>query len=297
MSDSTPFVLVLGIAQDGGFPHAGCRQTCCSDAWLDHQRRRHVTSVAVVDPEAGQSWLVDCTPDFPQQLNKLQDAVATPASAIGLDGIVLTHAHIGHYTGLVHLGRECLDTRQMPVHAMPRMTDFLKNNGPWNQLLEHRNIEIHPLVHGKRTILNKRLGIRPFLVPHRGEYSETIGLQIDGPNRTVLFIPDIDHWNLQMAAPQPDSIEDLLQASQAAMLDATFFSESELAHRDPAQVPHPLVSDSIKRFETLDDATRGKIHWIHLNHTNPLLDKDSEATRHVQSLGFNIAFEGQRFAC
>ena len=42
---------------------------------------------------------------------------------------------MGHYSGLMHLGREAANTSKVPVYAMPRMLEFLAKNGPWNQLL------------------------------------------------------------------------------------------------------------------------------------------------------------------
>ena len=111
-----PYTLLLGIAQDAGYPQAG---TKTSPAWDEHCLRRLATCLALIDPRSGRRWLIDATPDFKEQLHRLD--VAAPDSGVpGLDGIFLTHAHIGHYTGLIHLSREAIGSHNLPVYTMPR---------------------------------------------------------------------------------------------------------------------------------------------------------------------------------
>jgi len=50
VEQKNPFVLILGIAQDGGFPHAGCARECCDAAWKNPSLKRMVTSIAIIDP-------------------------------------------------------------------------------------------------------------------------------------------------------------------------------------------------------------------------------------------------------
>ncbi|MFQ5334824.1 MAG: MBL fold metallo-hydrolase, partial [Flavobacteriales bacterium] len=169
-----PIVMLLGIAQDGGYPQAGCHKACCSDAWNHPTMKRHVSCLAVIDPQSGERWLIDATPDFREQLYIL-DSLHPGRNGRMLDGIFLTHAHIGHYAGLVNLGREVAGADHIPVFAMPRMWGFLQNNGPWDQLIKLGNIELKALQTGIALQLNERISIMPFLVPHRQEYSETVG--------------------------------------------------------------------------------------------------------------------------
>jgi pyrroloquinoline quinone biosynthesis protein B len=283
-----PFIIVLGVAQDGGYPQIGCRRKCCQSAWADPQRRRNVVSLGVVDPSSGERWLVECTPDVRQQLRLLDEAFPSDESP-GISGIFLTHAHIGHYAGLIHLGREAIGAKQVPVFAMPRMSKFLRSNGPWSQLVELKNIELKVLEDGRPVRLNDRLEITPILVPHRDEFSETVAFRIRGPGRSVLFLPDIDQWDRWERA-----IEEEIALVDIAYLDATFFDGAELPGRDLSEIPHPLVADSLTRFGALDAEERAKIHFIHCNHTNPLLDPDSAATRQVRAAGMHVAEQGNR---
>jgi pyrroloquinoline quinone biosynthesis protein B len=279
---------VLGIAQDGGYPQAGCRRECCARAWRDASLHSGVSCLGIVDPATGQRWLLDATPDFPQQLRAL-DELAPATSVPGLAGIFLTHAHIGHYTGLMHLGREAIGARNVPVYAMPRMREFLVSNGPWDQLVRLENIELRALSADEPVALNERLTATPVLVPHRDEYSETVGFRIEGPNHSVLYIPDIDKWE-RWNRP----IEKLIAEVDVAYLDGTFFAEGEIPGRSMAEVPHPFIEESMQHFAGLPTAERAKIRFIHLNHTNPALRADSPARREIERAGFRVAEIGER---
>lgn len=269
------YVQVLGVAQDAGHPQAGCERACCVGAW---QGQGHlVASLAIVD--GGRHWIIDATPDMRVQAHGLPGTLA---------GIFLTHAHMGHYTGLMHLGREAQGTVDVPVHAMPRMRGFLESNGPWDQLVTAGNIALSTLVEGQPLALSPTLSITAFSVPHRDEYSETVGYIVRGAERSVAWLPDIDKWE-RWARP----VEDLLAQVDVAYLDATFFDGDELPGRDMALIPHPFVVESMARFAALPPETRAKVRFVHLNHSNPLLDPTSQASRTVRDAGLAVAQEGQ----
>lgn len=283
-----PFLLVLGIAQDGGVPQAGTKS---HPGWDDARNKRHVVCLALIDPATNQRWLIEATPDFREQLHLLE--VAAPAEkSPGLDGIFLTHAHMGHYTGLMFLGHESLGAKNVPVFAMPRMHDYLSKNGPWDQLVRYQNIELKLLQDDVAVQLNDHLSITPFLVPHRQEYSEVVGFRITGPNRSVLFIPDIDKWELW--DEQGTRIEDMIASVEVAYLDGTFYANGEIPGRDMSAFPHPFITHSMQRFQTLPDTERAKVRFIHLNHTNPALLPESEARRTIKKHGFRVAQEGEK---
>ena len=279
-------LVVLGIAQDAGFPQAGCHKKCCAAAWQNPDLRRMVACLAVVDHQTNARWLFDCTPDFPEQLSLL-DQLAPTKTTPGLTGIFLTHAHIGHYTGLIHLGREVMGAKEIPVYAMPRMQRFLESNGPWSQLVELENIMLVPLAANAARELD-RVTVTAFLVPHRGEFSETVGFRISGPNKTVIFLPDIDKWS-----HWDNSIEKLLEEVDVAYLDGTFFSNGEILGRDMSLIPHPFVAESIKRFSPLDETQRQKVRFIHFNHTNPSLQPASAAVSQIERAGMRVAVQGE----
>lgn len=281
-----PFIHILGVVQDAGYPQAGCYATHCMPGWEDSRLRRGATAIAVVDPIAKTKYLFEATPQMPEQLYEL--AKIAPDSDYRFRGVFLTHAHIGHYTGLMYFGREAMNADRVPVFAMLRMREFLQNNAPWNQLLELNNITLRYL-NNYQTEPLENVNVTPMLVPHRDELSETVGYQIFGPNRKALFIPDINKWELW-----DRSIVDEIANVDYALLDATFFDGDELPGRDMSEIPHPFVVESLTLFDSLPAAEKDKIWFIHMNHSNPLLDAESEAYRRVTEAGYHVAREGVR---
>lgn len=281
-----PFLIVLGIAQDAGFPQADCQKDCCKAVWKGEANQKMVSCLALVDPQSDQFWVFDATPDFKFQIQKVKEILPNAKLA----GIFLTHAHIGHYTGLIHLGREVMGAKQVPVFAMPRMKSFLEDNGPWSQLVTLNNIEIQSLKSDSTIIINEKVQITPLLVPHRDEFSETVGFSININQKKALFIPDINKWELW-----DKSINEQIQIHDIAFLDGSFYQNGEIPGRDMSEIPHPFIEESMKTFNALEVSEKAKVNFIHFNHTNPVLQKGSGAFQNVIKNGFQIAEEGQVF--
>jgi len=288
-TNTAPYLVVLGISQDGGTPQAGTKE---HPGWADNKFRRRVVSLALVDPASQERWLFEATPDFREQLHEL-DRQAPVTDKPGIAGIFLTHAHIGHYTGLMFLGHESMGAKEVPVFAMPRMRGFLRNNGPWSQLVNNENIVIQGLEDREIVRLNNRLRVTPFLVPHRPEFSEAVGFRIEGPNRSAIFIPDIDSWEEWDEAGT--RIEDMIASVDVAYLDGSFFADGEIPGRDMSGFPHPFISHSMQRFSDLPAREKSKIRFIHLNHTNSAIWPDSDERAQVLTNGYGIADEGEIF--
>jgi len=279
----TPYIMVLGVAQDAGYPQMNCKKECCKQAWDNPELKRTTSCLAIVDPTTNEQWIIDATPNIKEQLQLLKQKTGTEK----LDGILLTHAHMGHYTGLMHFGREVMGTDNLPVFAMPKMKTFLEENGPWSQLVKLENINIKALKSDSTLSLNERIKIKPFLVPHRDEFSETVGYEITINNKSLIFIPDIDKWE-----KWETNITELIKKVDYAFLDATFYKNGELK-RDMSEIPHPFVQESMELFSELSEKDKQKVHFIHFNHTNPLLQEGSTAQEEVFEKGFNLAKEGQ----
>lgn len=287
-ADEPPYLYVLGVAQDAGFPQAGCYKPHCMPGWEKPETKIGATSLALIDPASKKKYIFEATPDFPEQLFMLEQEA--PTDEFELSGIFITHAHIGHYTGLMYLGREVIGADQMPVYVMPKMKRYLTNNGPWSQLIDLNNIELMTL-NNRSVVELSNLKVMPFIVPHRDEFSETVGFSIKGPNKTALFIPDINKWS-----QWERDIADQVQASDYALIDATFFNNGELPGRDMSKIPHPLVTETMDALSNLSKEHRAKVWFIHMNHTNPLLNLNSEQAKTVRAQGYNIASTGLRLS-
>ncbi len=281
------YITVLGTAQDGGFPHIGCQKQCCTNYYNGTSKKQKVVSLGLVDKVNKQKWLFDASPDMSTQLANLEQHHLKNETII--DGVFLTHAHIGHYTGLMYFGREALGKQNTKVYAMPKMKTFLEKNGPWSQLTQIKNIAIQNLQHDSTIVLNNTLKVTPFLVPHRDEFSETVGYKIEGSKKMALFIPDIDKWHTWKR-----SIIEEVKKVDYAFLDATFFNQKEVK-RAMTEVPHPFIQETIDLFKNESTATKNKVIFIHFNHTNPALQENSVERKEIEKLGFRFATQGHNY--
>lgn len=287
------YVKVLGIAQDGGVPHLGCRKPCCERARAHPDQGHLVSCIALCHAPSGRRWIVDCTPDFVRQVDLLaaDTRLGTHEPRDICDGLLLTHAHIGHYTGLIHLGTEVMSAKRLPVLATASMGAFLSANGPWDALVRKEQIALQELRFDQPIQLAEGLRVIPFKVPHRDEYSDTVGLLVQGPKRTLAFIPDCDKWEKMT----PGLLERLAQV-HVALLDGSFFSIDELPHRDISRVPHPLMTETVELLGARVATGELDVRFIHLNHSNPALDPESEERRRVEHAGFKVCVQGEDIA-
>ncbi|CAM9338723.1 unnamed protein product [Discosporangium mesarthrocarpum] len=309
-------IILLGCSQDAGVPQLGCTCKRCNFArGIPGYKDGMVSSLGIRELKQssehaeGKVFLIDATPDIDRQLWALQHGTTPGVEKTGsetqpfqLGGILLTHAHAGHYTGLLRLGKEGADMRGVPVYCTQKMASFLRGNEPWSKLLHRGNIIIHELGPGARVALTDRICVTPVAVPHRAELSDTLAFLISvvaslggeggeskedttrGGSKSqgsqVLYCPDTDTWE-----GWGRDIQEWCEEVELALLDGTFYSKDELPGRNMQEVCHPLARDTVKRLE----GSHAEVVLIHLNHTNPLLTRDSEERAHVQRAGFKVA--------
>lgn len=289
-----PYLKVLGIAQDGGLPHAACNCERCERARQKPGYRRHVASLALVLPNTEQVYLFDATPDLREQLALLAHFGPDAERQVDRDpvaGVFLTHAHIGHYLGLAFFGYEAIHTQGLPVIATPQMAKFLRSNGPWSQLVTMQNIVLEELTPGEHRQVGEQIVVQAVRAPHRDEYADTLGFLIRGQQKTVFYLPDTDSWT---AWPTP--VTDLLGQVDVALLDGTFFAADELPGRRVEEIGHPLIRDSMNLLQDLVDHHSLEVYFTHLNHSNSALDADGETRQLIEKRGFHVLEQGQEIS-
>ena len=274
---------VLGTAQDGGYPHAACKNKCCSEIWNKPNLHRFPASISVVDQINQKFYLFDITPNVKEQLHLLDRYNCE------LAGIFITHAHLGHYIGLLDLGLEIMNLKNIPVYVMPRMKQFISNNQPMIQLIENKNIQLIEIKDNLSISINN-LSITPFEVPHRNELSETVGFRIQSANHSAIYLPDIDDWD-----SWETDLSKFVADNDILFLDGTFYAKTEIQLRDISKIPHPEVTYTMEKLSHLSSNQKKRVHFIHFNHTNDVLRINSKAQKNVFNKGFSLAFENQIF--
>ena len=283
----TEYIYILGNVQDAGLPHIGCQHKFCKEKFSEFEEY-FTTSIAGVDPAEKKYILFEASPDIPYQLNYLEKEIFN--EFLLPESIFITHAHIGHYTGLMYFGREALGAKNLIIKVLPKMSNFLKTNGPWSQLVDINNIKIQNLSFGSKTNELRNITVTPIQVPHRDEYSETAGFIIEGRNKKALCIPDIDKWE-----KWDKNLKQLVYEFDYLLLDATFYDSKEI-NRDISEIPHPLVTETINLLDDLSPEHKNKVYFIHMNHTNLMLDPSSDLTKLVVNKGFNITRLGLKLS-
>ncbi|MFX0093001.1 MAG: MBL fold metallo-hydrolase [Candidatus Hodarchaeota archaeon] len=289
---SNVLVLVLGVAQDGGVPQLGCYCSNCLRARKNPQFSRLISSLAILDLKERKCFLLDATPDIRMQLDLAFSRLNREkrGSRNLPDAVLLTHAHIGHYTGLMFFGDEAMSTHKLPVYCSSQMKLFLNNNGPWNQLIHLENISLRLLTFEKEFFLTPQISLKAFPVPHRDEYSDTLGFIISGKKKTLLYIPDIQSWDAWNC-----SIIREAEKVDIALLDGTFYNSHELPNRDLSRIGHPFITTSLDILANVVKERQTEIFFTHLNHTNLTLDPGGEAQKVVKDRGFKIASDRMEF--
>lgn len=281
-----PYALVLGSAQDGGLPQVGCYTPRCDRARFEP---RYVASLALIEPDPERFYLVDATPDITRQLDLIEESSfrRRAGERRPFDGIFLTHAHIGHYAGLAQLGREGLGIASTPVYCTPRMAEYLGTNGPWSLMVDEGRLVFPDVPLDQWFDIDDKIAARMIPVPHRQEFSDTVGFMFRGPSRSILYLPDIDRWE-----DWSYGISDLVREVNVALLDGSFYSAGEVQGRSIEEIPHPLIPHTMDILQSVV-RSGARVVFTHLNNTNPAHDDGPERAE-IERRGFEVARAGMR---
>lgn len=157
----------LGTGTSQGIPVIGSYHPVCLS---ENPKDRRLRSSALITTDSGKKILIDCGPDFRQQMLINNEE--------NIDAVLLTHEHNDHVIGLDDLRPLIFKNgKRMPLYAMERVGNEVKNRFPYafldvrypgvpsfemhtvNGGFEVENQKIIPVevMHGKIPILGYRI--------------------------------------------------------------------------------------------------------------------------------------------
>lgn len=279
-------IKVLGSAQDGGVPHVACYCQTCNYARENPTAVRLGPSLGIYDTQNGNVYVIDASPDFPEQLDMLYKEVGKVRGKERFlpDAIFLTHGHFGHIWGLGYLGREACSPKELPLYCTHDVAEFLRRNRPFADLVQRQNVVINEL-EPSVSINFSGFSITPLKVPHRQDFTDTVGYIISGKNKKLLYVPDMDDYT--------DEIIKAISAVDIALLDGCFYSTEEIPYRNIKEIPHPFIPYSMEKLAGLVGKT--KIYFTHFNHTNYLLRQGRPEKEQLIARGYHMLNDGDVF--
>ena len=279
-------IKILGTAQDGGYPQPNCDCKNCTNAINNNELVRYPASIGILDTKNKNSYLIDPTFRLLEQLNMLnKTARDNNFPKDHLKGIFITHAHMGHYPGLLFFGKEVIDSNNLAVYTSKTLEKFLNENQPWKLLIDNKNIDIKSFEFEKEINLSGNLKIIPIEIPHRQELSDTAGFIIEGKQKSGFYLPDIDSWKTFY-----DKFNEISIKADLLFIDGTFYSNEELMEirgRNIKDVPHPPIKETINLLKNgVLKQNNSKIYFTHFNHTNKILDNDFKDDLKIEGIDF-----------
>ncbi len=279
-------VTILGIAQDAGIPQAGCSCERCLNAHDNPELKRYPVSIGIQGVD-GSKHLIEVTKNLSEQLrtwskNKIEGNIFIP------DSVTITHLHLGHIEGIGQFGKPVMGIKNLPIYLSQKNNDSIQERNDIKLMIKEENIKLIS-ENNFRPMNDCGFTLEFIPIPHRSELGDTSAILIKGPKKNLLFLPDQDSWSETLDSFSVKSIRALLTSLRVdiALVDGTFWNLNELPGRDLSKIPHPTIEESIRRLgiKKINDPD---IFFIHLNHSNPVNDHDSEERNLVESYGWGI---------
>jgi pyrroloquinoline quinone biosynthesis protein B len=284
-------VSILGVAQDGGIPQAGCNCKRCLSAHENLDLRKFPVSCGVIGID-DSFHMIEVSRQLSEQL-KLASDIFGPNFPVKPDSVIITHGHLGHIDGLGLFGKEVMGVNDVPLISSEKVINLLSKRGLVESFICREispNTKIEPTP-------DCGFSVEFLKVPHRDEETDTHAIIIRGPKKSLLFLPDHDSWDETFRETGTKDIRDFLNriSVDIALIDGTFWDENELKNRKMDKIPHPTISESLELLgkKRINDP---EIYFIHLNHTNPANDETSIQRKKIDSMGWGVVLQGSIFS-
>jgi pyrroloquinoline quinone biosynthesis protein B len=281
-------VTILGTAQDGGIPQAGCSCRRCLDAHIDLKLRKYPVSLGILGVD-GTKHIIEITKNLSEQL-----VIWTPDKneLFIPETVSITHLHLGHVEGIGQLGKPVMGLREVDVYLSPKNKDVFDNRSDIVLMEDEGNIRTHSknFYHPFEPKDGCGFSLQFIPIPHRSELGDNAAIIIKAEGKSILFMPDQDSWSDTLDYHSKENIRDFLKMFDIdeALIDGTFWSMDELPRRDISKIPHPTIQETIQLLGSKREGDP-EISFLHLNHSNPVNDLGSEQRKVVEENGWKIS--------
>lgn len=302
-------IRILGSAAGGGLPQWNCSCPNCVAVRAGSADIEPRTQSSVAVSGDGQTWfLLNVSPDIRQQIIDFPQLIDERKGNRGtwIGGCVLTDAEIDHTTGLLLLREGCsFDifstavvrrwlNRYLPLE--PLLSRFAER--AWRELPMGRSVELcEPSGH------SSELQVRAFeLDQHLPRFvedeTETTGAVVG------LVIEDARTGGKLVYAPCIGSISDSLveavENADVVLVDGTFWSDDEMMRlggvdRTARDMGHLPVGDPQGSLRWLAELPARHRAYVHINNTNPMLDRSRPQYKTVTDRGISVGADGDCF--
>jgi pyrroloquinoline quinone biosynthesis protein B len=302
-------IKVLGSAAGGGFPQWNCNCRNCASVRAGTPGFRARTQSSLAVSRDGISWaLLNASPDLRQQINdnrELQPDIKAGLRHSPIKAAVLTNGDVDHIIGLINLR----EAQPFAIYASKRILDVLAANSVFQVLAD-------PLVPRNEITLDQPfnlagggvdlgLTVEAFAVPGKvalyledkssGDYGgregDTIGLKISDPaeKKSFFYIPG--------CAAVDERLATRLKGATVVFFDGTLFTDDEmieqgLLNKTGARMGHISMSGDAGSITAFSKLGVGRLIYVHINNSNPVLDENSPARKAIDCAGWEVGYDG-----
>lgn len=289
-------IIVLGAAAGGGFPQWNAASTTNRAAFARDANHPQLTQTSLAVSDGGENWLLlNAAPDIRQQIlatPELHPNTAPRSSPI--NAVVVTGADVDALTGLLTLR----ERQPFTLWATPYVHNVIAASAIFG-VLDEKLVNRKP-IEGPFAPLP---GLTAYPLPAPGKpplYLEriegladvagaSIGLRLtSGSGKSAVFLP-------ACAEVTPDVVR-AIDGADILFFDGTMYTDDEMIRtgegaKTARRMGHVAMIDAI---EALRGVKVGRRYFIHVNNSNPVLNRASAERKSVQAAGWLIAEDGMR---
>lgn len=297
------WVRVLGSAAGGGFPQWNCTCPGCR-AVRDCSRpaRPRTQSSIAVSADGGRWFLFNASPDVRAQIESFPPLHPSGdpqggrgSRSVPLGAVLLTDAELDHTLGLLMLR----EGHGLELHATETVRDTLYDGTSLLRTLEaYCPVQWRPVMPGADVPLADALWYRAFDVPTTkparfgsgAGKGRVVGYRLtdERSGRALVYLPSVQELT---------AVRDQLDDCACLLVDGTCWRDDELirlgvAGKTAREMGHLPIDGPDGSLALLAALPIGRMIYVHINNTNPILLEDAPERRILQRHGIEVAEDG-----